>query len=408
MMLDFVSQADYLRALLPEIVLSLAAMLVLLVDVFQKGSRSEPSRPIIGWLALAGLVAAGVANIWTLRVVESGTSAVVAVDSFRIFLNFVFLLAAALTVMMSFGYLDRRGINRGEFHVLVLFATVGMMLLASARDLILLFLALELMSTAIYVLVGFDRGDPRSSEGALKYFMLGAFASAFLLYGIALVFGSSGTINIAEVAAMLPDVQQTPMFLAGVGMMLVGLGFKAAAIPFHMWAPDAYEGASIPVTAYIAYAVLDSNAAYARTWEALYRALIRPRMMAAENATIAIVVEQNTQINAGVSRFTAEEYAALTSSGARRPAAVSEVRTVAKTDDVAVGLPDCFLGLFGACAMLLSKPNLAAAYASGKRPAAQARFERIQDKIRLIQSLQSPVRYSVKNPFVPWPLGVPT
>lgn len=254
-MLDFVSQSDYLRALLPEIVLSLWAMLVLLVDVFQKGSRSEPSRPMIGWLALAGLVVAGLANLWTMQFSESGVAGVVAFDSFRIFLNFVFLLAAALTLLMSFGYLDRRDINRGEFHVLVLFATVGMMLLASARDLILLFLALELMSVAIYVLVGFDRRDPRSGEGALKYFMLGAFSSAFLLYGMALVFGSTGSTNLSEIAAMLPAVQQTPMFLAGAAFLFVGLGFKAAAIPFHMWAPDAYDGAPTPVTSLMATGV---------------------------------------------------------------------------------------------------------------------------------------------------------
>src|SRR5690606_14775382 len=161
MMLDFTSQADYLLALLPEIVLSLWAMLVLLVDVFQKGNRSEPSRPIIPWLTLAGLVVTGLANGWLVTLADAATTGLVAVDPFRIFANFILLLSAALATLVSMGYLDRLGLNRGEYYVLIMYATVGMMVLASARDLILLFLALELMSVAVYVLVGFDRREPR-------------------------------------------------------------------------------------------------------------------------------------------------------------------------------------------------------------------------------------------------------
>jgi len=255
MTLDFASQADYLLALLPEIVLSLWAMLVLMVDVFQKGDRSESSRPIIPWLSIAGLGLAALANLWLLRLDEANTTGMVAVDSFRIFANFIFLLAALLAILISMGYLDRRDINRGEFYVLMLFATVGMMLLAASRDLILLFLSLELMSVSVYVLVGFDRRDPRSSEAALKYFLLGAFASGFLLYGIAMIFGSTGSTNLSTIATLLPTVQTHPMFLVGAGLLLVGLGFKVAAMPFHVWAPDAYEGAPTPVTALMATGV---------------------------------------------------------------------------------------------------------------------------------------------------------
>ncbi len=255
MMLDFSSQGDYLWALLPEIVLSLWAMLVLLVDVFQKGSRSEASRPIVAWLALAGLVPTALANVWLVGVTESGTSAMIAVDSFRVFANFIVILATALAILLSIGYLDRQGINRGEFYVLMLFSAVGMMLLASARDLILLFLAFELMSVAVYVLVGFDRSEPRSSEASLKYFLLGAFSSGFLLYGIALIFGSTGTTNLAAISEQFPALQTAPMFVVGAALLLVGLGFKVAAIPFHMWAPDAYEGAPTPVTAFMATGV---------------------------------------------------------------------------------------------------------------------------------------------------------
>jgi NADH-quinone oxidoreductase subunit N len=133
---------------------------------------------------------------------------------------------------------------------------VGMMLLASARDLILLFLALELMSVAVYVLVGFDRRDPRSAEGSLKYFLLGAFSSGFLLYGIALIFGSTATTNLAVIAPMLQEGLATrPMFVIGAALLLVGLAFKVAAVPFHVWTPDAYDGAPTPVTAFMATAV---------------------------------------------------------------------------------------------------------------------------------------------------------
>jgi len=251
MLLDYSRQSDYFWALLPEIVLSLAAMLVLLVDVFQKGNRSEPSRPIIPWLALGGLVLAALANVYLLRIGEAAPAGLVVVDRFRIFANFIFLLSGAMALFVSMGYLDRKGINRGEFHVLVLFAVVGMMLMAASRDLMMMFVALEVMSVAIYVLVGFDRMDPRSSEGALKYFLLGAFSSAFFLYGIALTFGATGSTNLAVIGPQVADALQARnyMLLAGAALLMVGLGFKVAAVPFHVWTPDAYEGAPTPVTA---------------------------------------------------------------------------------------------------------------------------------------------------------------
>src|SRR5215213_6612508 len=152
MSFNFASQTDYFWALLPEIVLSLWAMLVLMVDVFQKGNRIEASRPVIGWLSLAGLAVTGVANWWLLGATTTGTTGIIAVDSFRVFSNFIFLLAAALAILISMGYLDRHGLNRGEYYVLLLYATVGMMLLGGSKDLILLFLALELMSVSVYVL----------------------------------------------------------------------------------------------------------------------------------------------------------------------------------------------------------------------------------------------------------------
>jgi NADH-quinone oxidoreductase subunit N len=257
MTLDFASNASYLWALLPEIILSLWAMLVLLVDVFQKGNRSEPSRPMIAWLAVAGLVAAAGANVWLLTLTDAGTPGMIALDGFRVFANFIFLIAGIMAMLVSMGYLDRHGINRGEFYVLMMYAVVGMMLLGGSRDLILTFVALELMSVSIYVLVGFKRSDPRSSEAALKYFLLGAFASAFFLYGIALTFGATGTVNLTEIAGLLAAGTSalTPMMLAGMALLLVGFLFKVAAMPFHVWAPDAYDGAPTPVTSLMATGV---------------------------------------------------------------------------------------------------------------------------------------------------------
>lgn len=255
MSLDFATQTDYFWALLPEIVLSLAGMAVLMVDVFQKGNRAEASRPVIAWLTLGGLVASAAANTWLLGVANPGGNGLIAVDSFRVFSNFIFLLAAAMATLISIGYLDRRDINRGEFYVLLMYATVGMMVLGGARDLLLLFLGLELMSIAVYVLVGFNRKDPRSSEGALKYFLLGAFSSGFLLYGIALVWGATGSTHLGAIATAIPTVQSSPMFLIGAALLLVGLGFKVAAMPFHVWTPDAYDGAPTPVTAFMATGV---------------------------------------------------------------------------------------------------------------------------------------------------------
>jgi NADH-quinone oxidoreductase subunit N len=263
--LDLSRQADYLWALLPEIVLALLAMTVLLADVLEKGNRSRPSKPWVAWLALGSVAATFAVNGVYLAIslgahpfterFGPGGPGMVAMDGFRFTVNAIFLVAAFMAILLSMGYLDRRGINRGEFHALVLFAVLGMMLLSASADLMLLFIGLEVMSVAIYVLVGFDRMDPRSSEGSLKYFLLGAFASAFFLYGIALVFGATGTTNLRVLAGEIGAGQPGAMLTAGLALLLVGFAFKVAAIPFHTWAPDAYDGAPTPVTALMATGV---------------------------------------------------------------------------------------------------------------------------------------------------------
>lgn len=257
MPIDYSTQAHYALVLLPEIVLSVWAMLVLLVDVFQKGDRSEPSTDMIPWLSMAGLVLAAFANAFLLRLEETGVGGMMAVDSFRVFSNYLFLLAAALFILISTRYLDQEHLRLGELYVMILFATVGMMVFAGSNDLMVIFLGLEIMSVPIYVLTGINRRDRRSAEGALKYFMLGAFSSAFFLFGIALVYGGAGTTNLHEIAAAAgtDGLTASALLPIGIALLAVGFGFKVAAVPFHMWTPDAYEGAPAPITAFMAAGV---------------------------------------------------------------------------------------------------------------------------------------------------------
>jgi NADH-quinone oxidoreductase subunit N len=257
MPVDLSSPGHYAFVLLPEIVLSVWAMFILLLDVFQKGSRSEPSAPLMPWLTLAGVIVAAGANAWIAGLHETGATGMIAVDAFRVFANFVFLLGAGLFVLISTRYIDEERLRLGELYVLILFATVGMMVFAGASDLMVMFIGLELMSLPIYVLTGMNRRDPRSAEGALKYFLLGAFSSAFFLFGIALAYGGAGSTNLQQIALAIgvDGIGASPLLVVSTALLAVGFGFKVAAVPFHMWTPDAYEGAPAPVTAFMAAGV---------------------------------------------------------------------------------------------------------------------------------------------------------
>jgi NADH-quinone oxidoreductase subunit N len=258
MELHFLSSVDYIWALLPEILLSIGAMVVLLVGVFREGDPRPASGDAspLGWISLAALAAAAVANGWLSGIPVAGESPMVAVDPFRLFANWILLGGAALTILLSQPYVSRQKLQAGEFYTLILLATVGMMFMASARDLLLLFLGVETMSIAAYVLTAFNRRDRRSSEAGLKYFLLGAFSSAFLLYGIALTWGATGTTNLLEIGEAVALGATVPgMLLAGMGLLAVGFAFKVAAVPFHMWTPDVYEGAPTPSTAFMAATV---------------------------------------------------------------------------------------------------------------------------------------------------------
>ena len=253
MQLDFSSHLHYLWALLPETVLTIGACVLLLYEGFSGRGSSNVVR--IGWGSLIVVILTAVANLVLMRFQEVGETAMVALDNYRIFTNFLFLGATALTILISLDYVKREEIEEGEFYILMLFAVVGMMLLAASRDLILIFLGFELMSVAVYVLVAFNRRDPRSAEAGLKYFLLGAFSSAFLLYGMALLFAASGTTNLGLLRLTMDMTTLGILPVIGISLIAIGFGFKVSAVPFHVWTPDAYEGAPTPVTAFLAAAI---------------------------------------------------------------------------------------------------------------------------------------------------------
>jgi NADH-quinone oxidoreductase subunit N len=257
MPLDLEKGWGLIRALLPETILTLWAM-ALLLDAAWHHRRPDAQRRV-GMLALVGIAAAAGAALWLWISHASGVGLAtsVAVDGFRFAVDLIVLLGAALAVIFSVGYLEREGILIPEYHVLVLFAAVGMMLMAGGADLFVIFLGLELMSVSVYVLSGIDRRSRVGGEAALKYFLLGAFASAFFLYGIALLYGATGTTKLGLIATQIGalGLKSHPMLLGGLALLFIGFGFKVAAVPFQMWTPDVYDGAPTPVTAYMSAAV---------------------------------------------------------------------------------------------------------------------------------------------------------
>jgi len=241
--------------LLPEILLTAWSLVVLLV-VSWRHESAEDSR-LAGWLSLAGVVVsgAGLAWLWANDVAPLGLAQMMALDPFRYAAIAITLVSAGGTIMLSLGYMERERLLAPEYYPLILLATVGMMFLSGAEDLIVLFLGLEVMSVAVYVLAGYNRANASSAEAALKYFLIGAFASGFLLYGIALIYGATGATNLSLIGAQLSGGPLSVMAGLGLGLLLIGLGFKVAAVPFHMWAPDVYDGAPTPVSGFMATGV---------------------------------------------------------------------------------------------------------------------------------------------------------
>jgi NADH-quinone oxidoreductase subunit N len=240
-------------ALLPCLFVAAAALVVLVADLFIEG----PDREGLGWIGMLGLGLAALASALLWSADSAGFGGTFVLDRFAIFFNVVLCVTGILTLLMSMDYLDSIRVEGGEYYVMFLLAVLGMMIMAQANDLILLFLGLELMSIAVYVLAGIWRPELRSSEAALKYFLLGAFASGFLLFGIAMAYGAFGTVLLDPIASQLArlSAEQRPLALAAAALLLIGFGFKVAAVPFHSWAPDVYEGAPTSVTALMAVGV---------------------------------------------------------------------------------------------------------------------------------------------------------
>lgn len=245
---ELVPSSVDLPIILPEMIVAFAGVIVMLYDSFFPKHKLAT-----GAISLIGLVTAGIVlvTMWG-GTPAFGWNGMIAHDNLRIGFSFVFLFVSAITILVSSIWVDRENVPAGEYHALLLFATFGMMLMSAGNDMVVIFLGLETLSLATYVMAGLRRGDLKSNESSMKYFILGSFASAFLLYGMALVYGATGSTNITEIAAKMADPNFPGLMLIGAAMMIVGFGFKIAMAPFHVWTPDVYEGAPTPVTGFMA------------------------------------------------------------------------------------------------------------------------------------------------------------
>jgi NADH-quinone oxidoreductase subunit N len=247
------SVSDF-RWIIPEITITVAGLLVLLVTAF---GRAKAASRAAGVLTLIGTAVAlcATAMLWDVR--SSAFSGLYTIDNFGTFLKVIFLVILFLVTIISFRYTEREDMQEGEYYSLLLFGVLGMMVMVSSTSFVTIFIGLEVMSLSIYILCGLLKGNLRAIESSLKYFLLGSFATAFLLYGIALIYTSTGTIDIEvlRTTTAAHGLTTNPLFLAGMGLLIVGFGFKIAAVPFHMWTPDAYEGAPTSVTVFMATGV---------------------------------------------------------------------------------------------------------------------------------------------------------
>ena len=237
-------------AIIPELIVGISACLLLMVDLFLKEERKE----IVGWLAIIAVICAGVGTI-CLASVEARTvmAGMYVVDLYSALFKIILYIGAIFTLLLSLNYIKGEGLeSRGEYYALILFALTGMMCITSGADLLTIYLGIELMALPIYVLVGYMKKSPASNEAAMKYIILGAFSSGILLYGVSLLYGYTGTTNLSGIAAgITASGADSPVLTFGVLLLTVGLCFKVAGFPFHMWAPDAYEGAPTSITAFM-------------------------------------------------------------------------------------------------------------------------------------------------------------
>jgi NADH-quinone oxidoreductase subunit N len=241
---------DYVR-ILPELVLSLFGILVMVLDPLVD---EETSQKLLGIIALGGTVAGLFATWYMAQSAGLAFSNMVKVDGFSVFFHFLVIAIAAVVILSSFEYMAVQRIRAGEYYALILFGVVGMALMSSAVELVLIFIALEISSISTYILTGFRRNEAASSESSLKYFLLGSFATAFFLYGVAMMFGATGSTNIAIISQKLQAGPVELLVYVAMALMFVGLGFKVAAAPFHIWTPDVYEGAPAPIVGFMSTA----------------------------------------------------------------------------------------------------------------------------------------------------------
>jgi len=246
---DLITPDANIAIILPELIVALAGIVVMLYDSFFPKQRT-----VSGAIALIGLAASGVllATMWGGGQPATAWNGMIAHDNLRLAFSFVFLFVSAMTVLVSTVWVERENMPVGEYHAMLLFATFGMMMMSAGNDLVIIFLGLETLSIATYVMAGLRKADLKSNESAMKYFILGSFASAFLLYGMALIYGATGATNLTVIADKVANPNFPALLLVGAAMMIIGFGFKIAMAPFHVWTPDVYEGAPTPITGFMA------------------------------------------------------------------------------------------------------------------------------------------------------------
>src|SRR5215813_8222442 len=230
--------------ILPEIVLSVFGTVLMLVDPLLPAGNNRRS---LGWLAFIGTLLAIGASIYETTAQGTGWFGMIRVDAFSIFFHVLVIAISGIVILASFEYLDYQQMRIGEYYSLILFGTVGMVLMSSAVELVLIFIALEISSITTYILAGFRRRVASSTESSLKYFLLGSFATAFFLYGVALIFGATGSTSIYVISDALHSGQTSELAYLAMALMFVGIGFKVASAPFHIWTPDVYEGSPAPI-----------------------------------------------------------------------------------------------------------------------------------------------------------------
>ena len=312
--------------LLPELVLTAGSLVLLLADLMVPRHKQS----LLAWVTLGVLAATAIALVPVADAHAQVSKGLISVDRFSLFFKVIFLGSAALTVLMSVRYLEVEGTRAGEYYFLILCATLGMMFMAGGTDLITLFIGLETMAISFYILTGFLKPSRRSNEAAVKYFLLGAFSLGILLYGMSLLYGLSGTTNLRNIATALVGQERDPRLVLAVIMVVAGMGFKIAAVPFHMWAPDVYEGAPTPITGFLS--VGSKAASFAMLLRIFVESLPSMRLSPVLYSTVGLNASASAPVGwsvlfqvLAIVTMTVGNFAALTQSNLKRMLAYSSI-----------------------------------------------------------------------------------